>query len=351
MALPLNAPTRATPYFAVTSTPRIGTKGTVALMIRAGQSVDMGRVGDDLQESGRQVVAIIDLAGEWLEPDAFGVAREQLRTTLREISAANHGCLAVLLAGPTCLSWLAGVMAVENTHKRVLVYEHSHDEGGGRYDLAYGLPRATGVPGPHTLLCLESTPVNPKKEEVMRPNVELRAISEAIRLAGVHETGTHARTRFDVKTELAMRITDLGDGLLRHRPRILHISSHGVDDAVVAQDELGLAHYLPMSHFVEIVTTVGDTIELVVLSMCNSRRGADQLAERGKVAIGFEGEADDLALVPFSRSLYMTLANGGSVAAAFRAAAVGYSGAKSGVPHLAVPPGENAEHLSFAPAP
>lgn len=343
--LPLGAPARSEPYFTISSTRKAAGAGTVALVVRtARQAVDEDKLREDLFADKRQVVGVVDLVGSPdLDADAFGAAREQLRTALGQLGTSFPGRndLALLLAGPSHLAYLTGVMMNEHTHPRVLVYEQA-EQGTEHYALAYGLPRSTGIPGPHTLLCLEATPYD---ENRLQTNVELREIKEGLRAAP-------AGGSFVVELEPAMRIRDLGDGLRRYRPRLLHLASHGEDQAMLAQDGFGSREDLAMNDLSSIISTAGSMVELVVLSMCHSASGADELARRGTMAIGFEEKVDDGRVSSFSRTFYMALASGRSVAAAFDQAKVEYLRvAAQGVPHLAVPPSRDAALLSFAPTP
>lgn len=356
LQLPLDAPAGSTAYFDPLATRRVVVPGTVALAIRTRrQHIDPDQVRADLHGDGRFAVDMLDLVGaDRLDETSFGTARDQLRDALVQMTRdyPNRADLALLLAGPSHLAFLAGALTVANTHPRVTIYEQA-ERGRGRYRPAFTLPRSTGVPGPHTVLCLETTPLDRVR---LQTNAEVRDIMGAVRDTVVAQIqgvmyGDAGRS-FSVKFEPAMRIRDLGDGLRRYRPRIVHLGGHGRVDGVVAEDDAGYAEMLAVKDLVEIMVTAGDMVELVVLSACDSSAAAAQLAERGTTAIGFEGKLDDRAVLVFSRTLYAELACGRSVAAAFASAKAEFDRvAGMGTPRLCVPAGMDAQRHSFDPVP
>ena len=349
LRLPLSAPAGHTPYFGPVATRRTSGTGTVALVIRTeSQHVEPGHVRDDLHAEGRNAIDVVDIMGGLLTEDAFGRAREQLRQCLVHIHRdyADRSELGLCLAGPSALAFLAGVVTVVNTHARVAVFEQA--EGGrGRYRKAYVLPRCAGVPGPHIILCVEANPRMPHRtdEYHLRVGAEIRGIQDALR---------NAQARgFDVEVGPAMRPHDLGEGLRRHAPRILHLAAHGRDDAIVAENEWGMSQDLPIAALLDVIGTAGDMVELVVLSACHSAAAAEQLATRGTIAIGYEGPVHDSSSLVFSRTLYAALARGHSVAKAFDQAEAELRGRRGPAgadrPVLCVPAGVDATKLSFDP--
>lgn len=346
LRLRLDAPAEHTPYFGLVATrpDKTGT-GTLALVVRtSGQHVERGHVQDDLHQEGRNTIDVVDLVGGLLTEDSFGRAREQLKEALvhvtRDYPARRE--LGLCLAGPSGLAFLAGAVTVDKTHQHVAVFEQA-ERGGGRYREAYALPWREGVRGPHTILCVEATP---RDRQSLQVGAEVRDIQGALRDAQA--------PAFKVAFEPAMRPLDLGDGLRRHRPRIVHVAAHGRADAIVAEDHRGLAQDIPVAALLGILGTAGDMVTLVVLSACHSSAAAEQLANQGQIAIGYEGPVHDRSSLIFSRTLYAALAHGRSVRAAFdqaRAELKGQRGpAADDVPVLCVPPGMDATKLSFDPS-
>lgn len=349
LRLPLNATAQHTPYFGLVATRRTNGTGTVALVIRTeSQHVEPGHVRDDLHAEGRNAVDVVDLVGGLLTEEVFGRAREQLRQCLDHIHRdyTERSELGLCLAGPSALAFLSGVMTVVNTHPRVAVFEQA-ERGRGRYRKAFVLPRSAAVPGPHVILCVEANPRMPHRtdEYHLRVGAEVREIQSALLTA-------QARG-FEVQVGPAMRPHDLGEGLRRHAPRILHLAAHGREDAIVAENDWGLSHDLPVAALLEILGTAGDMVELVVLSACHSAAAAEQLATRGTIAIGYQGPVRDRSTLTFSRTLYSALAHGRNVDAAFRQAAAELTAQPGGIgadrPVLRVPAGIDATKLSFDP--
>ena len=61
---------------------------------------------------------------------------------------------------------------------------------------------------------------NPKDTDRLRLDEEVRDIQERLRMATLG-------SQFAVEQELAVRVNDLQEHLLRHQPQIVHFSGHG----------------------------------------------------------------------------------------------------------------------------
>ena len=121
-----------------------------------------------------------------------------------------------------------------------------------------------------TILFLAANPVD---TDPLRLNEELRDIKEAL-------GQSTQRDRFNLQSEVALRIPDLRRAMLRHKdtPIIIHFAGHGDTGAIFLEGNDGLAKPVeggPLSRFLARFLN----IECVVLNACYSEELADALIE------------------------------------------------------------------------
>jgi hypothetical protein len=140
---------------------------------------------------------------------------------------------------------------------------------------------------------------------------ELRDIGQAIRL-------TEHGNRFDVIQELAVRVTDLQDILLRHQPDIVHFTGHGtVSSELILEDKSGDCHAVPPQALKSLFLLLKTDIRCVVLSACHSERQAEAIAEHIDCVIGMSQSVLDSTARAFSIAFYRALGYGRSVETSF----------------------------------
>jgi NB-ARC domain-containing protein len=126
---------------------------------------------------------------------------------------------------------------------------------------------------------------------------------------------------FETITKPAVRMSDLGTYLLKHKPHIVHITGQGTDaNAIILEDDAGKARPVTVDELVTIIRTFNDNLRLIVLNACYTKDHAEALSKIVDYAIGIDGEIHTDPLRTFAGCFYQTLAFGLSVNEAFDAA-------------------------------
>lgn len=101
---------------------------------------------------------------------------------------------------------------------------------------------------------------NPKDTDQLELNVEFRSIDEKLRLA-------EFRDMFDLRTQWAVRVTDLQGALLRYTPHIVHFSGHGSPTSeIILADNVGNSQPVSPEALRSLFSTLRDNIRCVVLN-------------------------------------------------------------------------------------
>ncbi len=168
----------------------------------------------------------------------------------------------------------------------------------------------SGAAGSNSVMRILFLGANPEGAPSLRLDHEVREIDLALRQADF-------RDRCDLRQQNALRVTDLQNALLRHRPQIVHFSGHGVADGLYLEDEAGMVRKVEGSVIARILAVFKKQIRCVVLNACYSRDQAEAIASDIDCVIGMSTDIGDLAAVRFSTAFYGALAFGSSVATAF----------------------------------
>ncbi len=154
---------------------------------------------------------------------------------------------------------------------------------------------------------------NPLDEDRVRLALdeEFRAIRAKVRAA-------QHRDRFTVESEWAVRLGDLSDALLRHRPQVVHFSGHGEESgAVILAEASEQSKAVPPDTLAGLFRVLKDDVRVVVLNACYSEAQAQAIVREVDCAVGISGEVADQHAVAFAEEFYQALANGRSVQKAF----------------------------------
>lgn len=155
------------------------------------------------------------------------------------------------------------------------------------------------------ILFLAANPVDVVTQ--LRIDKELREISRKIRL------GTR-RDQLELVTELAVRVGDLQDVILRHQPDIVHFSGHcNPSGGIILEDEDGKRKPVSREALSEMFRLLKDNIRVVVLNACYAKDQAEALSGTIDFTIGMNDALDDRAAIIFSSQFYQSLAFGRSV--------------------------------------
>lgn len=161
---------------------------------------------------------------------------------------------------------------------------------------------------PITLLLLAANPVDLPRLQI---DEEMRAIDQAMQQGAFRE-------RFDLRPQVALRLADLQERLLRYQPQIVHFSGHGSDrHELQLQAEQGQAVAIPAAALTTLFRLLKDNIRCVVLNACYSAPQAAAIAEHIDCVIGLPAEIEDVAARQFATAFYRALAYGRTVETAF----------------------------------
>ena len=167
---------------------------------------------------------------------------------------------------------------------------------------------APPVPPTVSILFLAANPDAPVRLKIEE---EARAIDKALRAAEYRV--------FASNTHLAVRIDDLQDLLLRHRPNILHFSGHGTEtNELVFVDAQGNGVPVHGDVLHTLIRILKDNIRCVVLNGCYTAPLAAELAEVIDCVIGIGDAVTDESAIEFSTAFYRGLGYGRTVAEAFQ---------------------------------
>lgn len=171
------------------------------------------------------------------------------------------------------------------------------------------MPRAghTLAQPPIKILFLAANPLDTVR---LGTDEEARAIDLALRQAEYRG--------FAVASHHAVRIDDLQELLLRHRPDILHFSGHGAaTNAIILQDAQGNSMPVRGATLGRLFRALKDNLRCVVLNACYTADNAAGLAEVIDCVVGIEDAITDTAALQFATAFYRALGYGRSVQEAF----------------------------------
>jgi NTP pyrophosphatase (non-canonical NTP hydrolase) len=144
---------------------------------------------------------------------------------------------------------------------------------------------------------------SPFDEDSLRVSSEVRAIKEAVRLAG--RTG-----EIEVEDLPAATIDDLRRALLSKQYEVVHFSGHASADSLVLEDPSGASMSVRLDALAELIGRY-PTVRCVVLNACHSVSGLTQSI--APFTIGMEASVDDDSAIEFARGFYDAIARGKSV--------------------------------------
>lgn len=307
--LPLDAPTpaAAAPYLARSPwpIPRTEAAAPVALVVSSQKPVADSLIQDALARVNKRPAAIVRGHAEArLEPDAVPAAIHELDELIREICAAHPAreTLALFLAGPTSLAFLAGNAINPRACRNVHVFQYE----GDRYTLAYELPYPP-VPARNVALWLGASPLG---TEPLALDEEMRQIQLAL-------AQVKAGDRLEIAPIPNARPMDLVGQLQGREPGLIQFSGHGSPGGPLFQDDSGQQRPLPAADLAELLRLGGDPVRLVVIAACSSDAYAEALLAHVDCVIVMRGLVGDTDARRFTTELYCSLAEGDSVRVAF----------------------------------
>jgi CHAT domain len=151
---------------------------------------------------------------------------------------------------------------------------------------------------------------NATESAYLRLSAEAREIDQALRLG-------RFRDAFVLDYQLALRVADLQDSLLRFVPQILHFSGHGSAQVLCFEDDAGTCRPVSGAAFAGTLGEFSQCLRCVVLNSCHSQEQASAILQSIDCVVAMGGAISDDAARGFSAAFYRALADGRSVKTAF----------------------------------
>jgi hypothetical protein len=297
----------APPYFSLTPwpIPRTESAAPVALVVSSLHDVDNLKIVEAFARQGKRPAAIVHAhAQARLDRDNAAIALHELDDLIRATAAAHPAreTLAVFVAGPTSLAFLAGNAIAPRVCRDMQIFEYD----GADYTLAYELPYPP-VPDRNVAVWLGASPLEDKP---LKLEEEARDIQLALAKAGLAD-------RLAMSAISVARPMDLYRELENRKPAIVQFSGHGHPAGPLFQDDSGKPRPLLAADLAEQFRLAGDTVRVVVLAACFADSYADELLLHVDCVIAMRGPVGDTDARMFARELYRSLAQGDSVQKAF----------------------------------
>jgi len=153
---------------------------------------------------------------------------------------------------------------------------------------------------------------NPLGTIRLRLDEESRSIDQVLRQ-------TDFRERFAISQHWAVRVTDVQELLLRHKPDIVHFRGHGsVSSEIILEDNKGSSHPVPVDALSDLFRVLKDNIRCVVLNACYSEKQAQAIVQHIDYVIGMSSRIDDSSAISFATAFYRALGYGRDIETAFK---------------------------------
>lgn len=139
------------------------------------------------------------------------------------------------------------------------------------------------------------------------PHNDLNLEHEIRELKGVIEKSLN-REELHVEDELAVRVEDLQELLLKHHPQVVHFCCHGSgEQGLVFDSDTGQEKLLRTEALANLFKLFASTVECVILNACYSETQADAIVNHVNYVIGIKQEIRDVAAIAFSKGFYRAL--------------------------------------------
>jgi formylglycine-generating enzyme required for sulfatase activity len=146
------------------------------------------------------------------------------------------------------------------------------------------------------ILILES---NPRKD--LNLNQEIRELRNVIEKSPNREN-------FEVVDELAVRVEDLQELFLTHRPQIVHFCGHGSgEQGLLFDSNSGREKLVGTNALANLFRLCSDSITCVLLNACYSEEQANAIVNYANYVIGMRQEIRDDAAIAFAKGFYRAL--------------------------------------------
>jgi len=152
---------------------------------------------------------------------------------------------------------------------------------------------------------------NPAGTQPLQLDEEIRQITAKIRAS------EHCDA-LELVSLWAVRPDDLHQGLLEHKPHIVHFSGHGSSTAeIILQDQNRNPKPVTKAALLALFRALKDNVRVIVLNACSTRPQAKALGEIIDCVVGMNKPIGDDAAMVFAASFYRAIGFGRSVQEAF----------------------------------
>lgn len=155
-----------------------------------------------------------------------------------------------------------------------------------------------------TLLLLAANSVDTLDAKAVE---EIQAIDRAIQAAPFG-------SKFEIRKEPGLRVSDIGPSLLKHRPDIVHISAHSrKTEGLLMDTDSGQIAKVKCTRLKEVLFKAGLNYRLVFFGFCHSADCAKDASAEIDCVLGYKGEMAVRSSLTFAPAFYQALASGQSI--------------------------------------
>lgn len=186
-------------------------------------------------------------------------------------------------------------------------------------------------------ICVLFIAASPEDEDPLRLDKEVREVQKRMR-------ESEHRDSVGFEWRLATQTSDLMQALNETRPHVVHFSGHGSQEALIFEDNDGLAKPLYIEDLAQLLRITSDRIRLAIFNSCHSAEAAKAACDFIPYAIGMNEPVNDHFAQVFAGQFYNSIGFGRSIQQAFDQAlwqAKDSFGATSGDPILHAASGED----------
>jgi hypothetical protein len=142
---------------------------------------------------------------------------------------------------------------------------------------------------------------NPRKN--LNLDTEIRDLKRVI-------DSSRQREDFTFVVELAVRVGDLQELMLKHRPQIVHFCGHGGgEQGLVFESDAGREHLVSTEALADLFSlpSINVNVECVLLNACYSEEQAEAIVTHINYVIGMNQKIRDDAAIAFAKGFYRAL--------------------------------------------
>ena len=167
------------------------------------------------------------------------------------------------------------------------------------------------IPDKITVLFMAANPSDTKQ---LMLDEEVRAIQNNIRLSEYRDS-IHFESRW------AVRSGDIIQAINETKPTIIHFSGHGAESGeLVLLKPDGTKDFVTKEAITAAISTVSDTVRLVMFNTCFSAAQAVNIVQNVEAAIGMNDSVQDDTAITFAAQLYSSIGFGHSLEKSYKQA-------------------------------